>query len=50
MTALRDAGLGDGDQRAQGKRARQALRDLHEAGVIVKVDPDSATYRLAPEQ
>ncbi|MFH9579168.1 hypothetical protein ACIQIE_19710 [Streptomyces globisporus] len=50
VTALRDAGLGDGDQRAQEKRARQALRDLHEAGVIVKIDPDSATYRLAPER
>ncbi|MFE5958842.1 hypothetical protein [Streptomyces rubiginosohelvolus] len=50
MTALSNAGLGHGDLRAQEKRARQALRDLKVAGVIVKVDPDSATYRLAPEQ
>ncbi|MFE6984710.1 hypothetical protein [Streptomyces griseus] len=49
VTALRDGGLGDGDQRAQEKRARQALRDLAEAHVIVKTDPDSATYRLATE-
>ncbi|WP_206304602.1 hypothetical protein [Streptomyces sp. B27] len=50
VTALRDAGLGDGDQTAQEKRARGALRDLAKAGVIVKIDPDSATYRLATEQ
>lgn len=50
VTVLSNAGLGDGDLRAQEKRARQALRDLKEAGVIVKIDPDSATYRLAPEQ
>ncbi|MGW1294462.1 hypothetical protein [Streptomyces sp. NPDC002533] len=49
VTALRDAGLGDGDRRAQEKRARKALRDLAEAHVIVKTDPDSATYRLATE-
>ncbi|MGW6289435.1 hypothetical protein [Streptomyces sp. NPDC055107] len=50
VTALSNAGLGHGDLRAQEKRARQALRDLKAAGVIVKSDPDSATYRLASEQ
>ncbi|WP_371602309.1 hypothetical protein OG345_05315 [Streptomyces sp. NBC_01220] len=48
-TALRDVGLGEGDQRQQEKRARQALRDLAEARVIVKTDLDSATYRLAEQ-
>ncbi|MGW2652175.1 hypothetical protein ACWC1D_00715 [Streptomyces sp. NPDC001478] len=50
VTALRNAALGHGDLRAQEKRARQALRDLKAAGVIVKVAPDSATYQLATEQ
>ncbi|MCX4606860.1 hypothetical protein OG402_41265 [Streptomyces anulatus] len=50
VTALRDAELGNGDQRAQERRAREALRKLYRAGVIVKVDPDSATYRLTTEQ
>ncbi|MET8270741.1 hypothetical protein [Streptomyces sp. NPDC005096] len=49
VTALRDAGHGDGDQRQQEKRARDALRKLDAAGVIVKTDPDSATYRLAEQ-
>ncbi|MCX5315922.1 hypothetical protein [Streptomyces sp. NBC_00154] len=49
VVALRDAGRGDGDQRQQEKRAREALRDLATAGVIVKNDPDSATYRLAEQ-
>ncbi|MEU0098301.1 hypothetical protein [Streptomyces sp. NPDC006267] len=50
VSVLSNAGLGRGDLRAQEKRARQALRDLNAAGVIVKVDPDSATYRLTTEQ
>ncbi|MFJ3278508.1 hypothetical protein [Streptomyces halstedii] len=50
VTALRDTGLGDGELRAQEKSARQALRDLKAAGVIVKVDPNSATYRLVTEE
>jgi hypothetical protein len=45
VTALRDAGHGAGDQRQQEKRAREALRGLAIAGVIVKTDPGSATYR-----
>ncbi|CAM5340342.1 hypothetical protein SFIMM107S_00365 [Streptomyces griseus] len=49
VTALRDGGLGDGDQQVQEKRARKALRDLAEAHVIVRTDPDGATYRLATE-
>ncbi|MGW0854283.1 hypothetical protein [Streptomyces sp. NPDC002690] len=47
VTALRDAGHGDGDQRQQEKRAREALRRLAAAGVIVKIAQKSATYRLA---
>ncbi|MDK0525022.1 hypothetical protein [Streptomyces sp. ML-6] len=50
VTALRDAGHGTGDQRQQEKRTRQALRDLADAGVIVKTEPRRATYRLATEQ
>ncbi|WP_435598376.1 hypothetical protein [Streptomyces anulatus] len=50
VTALRNAGVGHGDLRAQEKRARQALRDLKAAGVIVQIAPDSATYRLSDEQ
>ncbi|MGW2843972.1 hypothetical protein [Streptomyces sp. NPDC001274] len=50
VTALHDTGHGNGDQRQQEKRARQALRDLAKAGVIVKTDPNSATYRLVTEQ
>ncbi|MEY2246759.1 hypothetical protein ACN6K9_003299 [Streptomyces sp. SAS_267] len=49
VTALRDAGIGDGDRIQQEKRARRALRDLAEAGLLVKTDPDSATYRLADQ-
>lgn len=49
VTVLSNAGLGHGDLRAQEKRARQALRDLKAAGVIVQIDPDSATYRLSDE-
>ncbi|WP_435597014.1 hypothetical protein [Streptomyces anulatus] len=48
VTVLRNAGLGHGDLRAQEKRARQALRDLKAAGVIVQIDPASASYRLTP--
>lgn len=40
VTVLRDAGYP-----VEDKRARQILRDLAEDGIIVKVDPDSATYR-----
>jgi hypothetical protein len=47
VTVLRDAGFGDGDRRQQEKRARQALRDVAATGLIVKTDPDSATYRVA---
>lgn len=47
VTALRDAGYDEGDRRQQEKRARQVLRDIAETGLIVKTDPDSATYRLA---
>ncbi|MFD4226744.1 hypothetical protein [Streptomyces sp. NPDC058545] len=50
VTALRDAGHGDGDQRQQEKRAREALRDLAATGVIVKTDSGSATYRLADSE
>ncbi|MFC9459998.1 hypothetical protein ACFWN5_32625 [Streptomyces sp. NPDC058430] len=46
LTALNDAGFGDGDRRQQEKRARQALRDVAATGLIVKTDPDSATYRV----
>ncbi|MFI6653279.1 hypothetical protein ACIBI8_37525 [Streptomyces sp. NPDC050529] len=49
VDALRNAGLGDGDKRQQDKRARQALRDLAIQNIIVKTDPDSATYRLAEQ-
>ncbi|MFF1400269.1 hypothetical protein ACFVZD_41690 [Streptomyces sp. NPDC058287] len=49
VTALRDAGYGEGDRRQHEKRARQILRDLDAAGLIVKTDPDSATYRLAEQ-
>ncbi|MFD8567967.1 hypothetical protein [Streptomyces sp. NPDC059639] len=47
VTTLHDAGRGDGDRRQQEKRARQALRDVAATGLIVKTDPDSATYRAA---
>ncbi|MFI9019096.1 hypothetical protein ACIGZI_34225 [Streptomyces griseus] len=50
VTALSNAGVGHGGLRAQEKRARQALRDLKAAGVIVQIAPDSATYRLSDEQ
>ncbi|MFG2590566.1 hypothetical protein [Streptomyces sp. NPDC048438] len=46
---LRGAGHGGGGQRQQEKRAREALRDLAATGFIVKIDPDSATYRLAEQ-
>ncbi|GHD45991.1 hypothetical protein GCM10010317_021120 [Streptomyces mirabilis] len=49
VTALRDAGYGEGDRRQQEKRARQVLRDIAEAGLIVKADPDSATYRVVEQ-
>lgn len=47
VTALRDAGLGDGDQRQQEKRARQALRDLAATGLLVKVQDRPVQYRVA---
>ncbi|MFG2472272.1 hypothetical protein ACGFXB_43515 [Streptomyces canus] len=49
VTTLRDAGYGEGDRRQQEKRARQVLRDLADAGVIVKTAPDSATYRAVEQ-
>lgn len=49
VTALQDAGRGSGDSRQQGKRARQALRDIAATGLIVKTAPDSATYRLVEQ-
>lgn len=49
VTALQDAGRGEGDGRQQEKRARQALRDVAATGLVVKSDPDSATYRLVEE-
>lgn len=49
VTALRDAGYSEGDRRQQEKRARQVLRDIAETGLIVKTDPDSATYRVAEQ-
>ncbi|MGX4688712.1 hypothetical protein [Streptomyces sp. JNUCC 63] len=49
VTALRDAGYGDGDRLQQEKRARQILRDLAAAGLIVKTDPDNAVYRPVEE-
>jgi hypothetical protein len=49
VTALRDAGLGNGGQRQQEMRARAALRALNKTGVIVKTDPNSATYRLTEQ-
>ncbi|MEV0529849.1 hypothetical protein AB0I66_41170 [Streptomyces sp. NPDC050439] len=48
-TALQDAGCGDGDRRQQEKRARQALRDVAEAGLIMKTDPGHASYRVAEQ-
>ncbi len=30
----------------QEKRGRQALRGIAETGIVVKSDPDSATYRV----
>ncbi|MGW7267953.1 hypothetical protein [Streptomyces sp. NPDC054842] len=49
VTALQDAGRANGDRRQQEKRARQALRDVAATGLIVKTEPDSATYRPAEQ-
>jgi hypothetical protein len=46
VTALRDAGHGEGDQRQQEKRARWALRKLAKAGVLVKVQDRPVQYRV----
>ena len=46
VTALRDAGHGEGDQRQQEKRARWALRKLTKAGLLIKVQDRPAQYRL----
>jgi hypothetical protein len=47
VTTLRDTGHGAGDQRQQEKRARRALRDLEETGVLVKVQDRPVQYRIA---
>ncbi|QNE79434.1 hypothetical protein F0344_25675 [Streptomyces finlayi] len=47
VTALRDAGHGDGDQRQQEKRTCRALRDLAATGVIATGVADSDICRLA---
>jgi hypothetical protein len=45
VTTLRDAGLGNGDQEAQEKRARGALRDLARTGLLVKIQDSPVQYR-----
>ena len=45
VTALRDAGHGEGDQRQQEKRARWALRNLAKAGLLAKVQDRPVQYR-----
>lgn len=45
VTALRDAGHGEGDQRQQEKRARRALRRLAAAGLLIKVQDRPVQYR-----
>lgn len=45
VTALRDAGHGEGDQRQQEKRARWALRKLADAGLLIKVHDRPVQYR-----
>jgi hypothetical protein len=49
VTALRDAGVGEGDRIQLEKRARKALRDIAATGLLLKTDPDSATYRIAEQ-
>jgi hypothetical protein len=45
VTALHDAGHGEGDQRQQEKSARWALRQLEKAGLLVKVQDRPVQYR-----
>lgn len=45
VTALADAGHGDGDQRQQEKRARKAMRDLAKTGLLVKIQDRPVQYR-----
>lgn len=49
VIALRDAGHGAGDRRQQEKRARQALRDVAVTGLIEKVEPGRAIYRVVSQ-
>ncbi|MFF7977142.1 hypothetical protein [Streptomyces sp. NPDC007905] len=49
VTAFRDAGHGEGDQRQQEKRARWALRRLVEAGVLTKVQDRPVRYRTTED-
>lgn len=44
VTALQDAGHGDGDQRQQEKRARWALRKLAGAGLLTKTQDRPVQY------
>jgi hypothetical protein len=46
VTALRDAGHGEGDKRQQEKRARWALRKLADAGLLIKVQDRPVQYRV----
>ncbi|MEV0982320.1 hypothetical protein [Streptomyces sp. NPDC049915] len=45
VTALRDAGQGEGDKRQQEKRARWALRKLADAGLLTKLQDRPVQYR-----
>jgi hypothetical protein len=45
VTALRDAGHGQGDEQQQEKRAREALRQLADGGLLVKVQDRPVQYR-----
>ncbi|MCM8552307.1 hypothetical protein [Streptomyces sp. STCH 565 A] len=45
VTALRDAGLGNGDQGDQEKRARGALRDVAKTGLLIKIQDRPVQYR-----
>jgi hypothetical protein len=46
VTALRDTGHGEGDQRQQEKRARWILRRLAADGLLVKVQDRPVQYRV----
>ncbi|MCA1223557.1 hypothetical protein [Streptomyces sp. 8L] len=45
VTALHDTGHGQGDQRQQEKRARKAMRDLAQTGLLVKTQDRPVQYR-----